>query len=48
MRRVYILKDSQTVTELDLWPGDEVWHPDMTKAGHVNADGTFVPYVSLS
>lgn len=48
MRRVYILKAEQAVSELDLWPGDEVWHPDMTKAGHVNDDGAFVPYVSLS
>jgi hypothetical protein len=42
-RRV-ILHAGQTIDDLDLWPGDQVWlHGDFLLLGNVNREGMFVP-----
>lgn len=42
---VHILKDSQRLEELDLWPGDSVYDSQFNPLGMVNEDGFFVTFL---
>lgn len=45
-KTVHVLKDTQRLDELDLWPGDAVMDSQFNPLGKVNVDGVFVMFAS--